>query len=639
MNKVFTTPELINRLNGCSKEACGYLFGVPDLEDGSIIMELSMKPKEDEDDETEEVDAANPFLPTGMDPIGVFILTESDDSLLEEIETLISRLPNDFLSVHDPVVFIRRKKDSAVEAFIDSSLLDPVPISICDDISDKILKVRVRGSLQLICSADEEDITKNFRHLLNKVTCPYGCFRLDNSDVLFLHLWKEGSSKSLQGWSVKSSDFFAKEEEDEEQCLVTNVSEYRTRNVTDLWDFVQAKEDDNDDDDDFIPVGHILKKKKKKPTVVPPGEFMNFKVLLNMSGEAYTLTTYNCSPMVREDTTVKKCFKLCLPIDAIGIMSKKTKIVDAMNILKGCVQRQIHVMGTVVLSEFRSFETVSNPEVFHFKNPQMGSTMVTIVYTKSIPCTNLGHVRKKLHEDFLLPLDRPLFRRCNRYVVDTDSPKSGPLINPHLSIKSPGLGKTYLVQGKYAYHHYMQNGFDDDGWGCAYRSLQTLISWFRLQGYTGTDIPTHAQIQKCLVEIGDKERSFIDSKQWIGSTEVGFVLDTALHVQSKFVSVSSGEEMPMKARDLAHHFETNGTPVMIGGGVLAHTILGIDWNEDTGDVKWLILDPHYTGVDWKDGKPNLSVITGKGWCGWKGPDFWVKNAFYNMCMPIRPIIW
>jgi len=34
-----------------------------------------------------------------------------------------------------------------------------------------------------------------------------------------------------------------------------------------------------------------------------------------------------------------------------------------------------------------------------------------------------------------------------------------------------------------------------------------------------------------------------------------------------------------------------------GGGVLAHTILGVDWNEATGNVKFLILDPHYTGAD------------------------------------------
>lgn len=38
-----------------------------------------------------------------------------------------------------------------------------------------------------------------------------------------------------------------------------------------------------------------------------------------------------------------------------------------------------------------------------------------------------------------------------------------------------------------------------------------------------------------------------------------------------------------------------GTPVMVGGGVLAYTLLGVDWNESTGEVAFLILDPHYTG--------------------------------------------
>ena len=66
------------------------------------------------------------------------------------------------------------------------------------------------------------------------------------------------------------------------------------------------------------------------------------------------------------------------------------------------------------------------------------------------------------------------------------------------------------------------------------------------------------------VEIGDKEKSFIGSKQWIGSTEVGFVLEKAAEVQSKFLSVSSGEEMTAKGRELIHHFKTQGTPVMIG---------------------------------------------------------------------------
>ena len=52
------------------------------------------------------------------------------------------------------------------------------------------------------------------------------------------------------------------------------------------------------------------------------------------------------------------------------------------------------------------------------------------------------------------------------------------------------------MDGTYTYHHYMQDRFDDDKWGCAYRSLQTLVSWFRHQGYTTVPIPTHRQIQQ-----------------------------------------------------------------------------------------------------------------------------------------------
>ena len=39
--------------------------------------------------------------------------------------------------------------------------------------------------------------------------------------------------------------------------------------------------------------------------------------------------------------------------------------------------------------------------------------------------------------------------------------------------------------------------------------------------------------------------------------------------------------------------------------MLAHTILGIDFNEVTGDVKFLILDPHYTGGE------NIKLIQDK----------------------------
>lgn len=94
--------------------------------------------------------------------------------------------------------------------------------------------------------------------------------------------------------------------------------------------------------------------------------------------------------------------------------------------------------------------------------------------------------------------------------------------------------------------------------------------------------------------------------------------------------MSSGLEFPSKARELAFHFETQGTPVMIGGGVLAYTLLGIDYCEVTDQVNWLILDPHYTGGE------DLKVILDKGWCSWKTSDLFRADAFYNLCLPQRP---
>lgn len=105
---------------------------------------------------------------------------------------------------------------------------------------------------------------------------------------------------------------------------------------------------------------------------------------------------------------------------------------------------------------------------------------------------------------------------------------------------------------------------DDNGWGCAYRSLQTLASWFVLQGLTDKNVPTFKDIQICLVDIGDKPASFIGSRQWIGSTEVNYVLDSLLGITSKIIYVSSGAELGSKGPELLYHFKTQGTPVMIG---------------------------------------------------------------------------
>ncbi|KIH61516.1 peptidase family C78 [Ancylostoma duodenale] len=191
-------------------------------------------------------------------------------------------------------------------------------------------------------------------------------------------------------------------------------------------------------------------------------------------------------------------------------------------------------------------------------------------------------------------------------------------------------GVVAAVKGDYNYYHYMQDGIDDAGWGCAYRSLQSIWSWFILNGFTDKPVPTHVDIQRCLVEIKDKEEKFIGSRQWIGSTEIGFVLDHMLGIESRYIVTNSGSEVPERARELMLHFQTVGSPVMIGGAQLAHTILGVDFDENSGECKFLVLDPHYTGSE------DIRVVLSKGWCGWKPASFWHTEHFYNMVLPQIP---
>lgn len=274
---------------------------------------------------------------------------------------------------------------------------------------------------------------------------------------------------------------------------------------------------------------------------------------------------------------------------------------------------------------------------------------ITVIYELSYGETEMKQVelRRSLHVRLGLPLDRPLLRIANaiNFLQIKDSSKgnltrrgSSLLKDVHIGIPGSGVsgGSVSLIQGSYEYHHYLQDGFDDSGWGCAYRSLQTIISWFRLQHYTSIDVPSHREIQQTLVQIGDKDPSFIGSREWIGAIELSFVLDKLLGASCKVINVRSGAELPEKCRELALHFETQGTPIMIGGGVLAYTLLGIDYNEASGDCAFLILDPHYTGNE------DIKKIVNGGWCGWKravdskGKHFFLHDKFYNLLLPQRP---
>jgi hypothetical protein len=77
------------------------------------------------------------------------------------------------------------------------------------------------------------------------------------------------------------------------------------------------------------------------------------------------------------------------------------------------------------------------------------------------------------------------------------------------------------------------------------------------------------------------------------------------------------------------HFLTEGSPIMIGGGVLAWTLAGICTNGK--ETKYLIVDPHYTGDS-----DDMKTISKKGWIAWQPASIFRKDSFYNLCCPLKP---
>lgn len=201
--------------------------------------------------------------------------------------------------------------------------------------------------------------------------------------------------------------------------------------------------------------------------------------------------------------------------------------------------------------------------------------------------------------------------------------------NPHQNITAPDGGKgddLVLVKGIYDYFHYKCDGFNDVGWGCGYRTLQTMCSWIlRCQRTEDPQnaVPSIPKIQKILVDIGDKPSEFHGSRDWIGSFEVGYVLSTHYSVDFQIHHVTKNSEWKVLVGKLCQHFKDGGCPVMMGGKTDAASkcIIGT-YKED----HLLVLDPHLVG---------RASMTRKLLEWHPTSEFTVsQNNFYNLCMPL-----
>ena len=67
----------------------------------------------------------------------------------------------------------------------------------------------------------------------------------------------------------------------------------------------------------------------------------------------------------------------------------------------------------------------------------------------------------------------------------------------------------YYTKGVYEYYHYGDQYQNDHGWGCAYRSLQTLLSWLNLQNHCKlSKMLTITEIQQIIdrINIGSQNK-------------------------------------------------------------------------------------------------------------------------------------
>lgn len=214
----------------------------------------------------------------------------------------------------------------------------------------------------------------------------------------------------------------------------------------------------------------------------------------------------------------------------------------------------------------------------------------------------------------------------------------------HLYIKDKFKGSDcYIAQGKYAYYHYLCDRLDDRGWGCGYRTLQTLCSWIHHQKTSHFEkkvsdvpsrhikrkVPSICEIQQALVTMEDKPASFLGSKDWIGTVECSMCVDYFYDVPCKIVHVRAGDLFSHISL-LCNHFDTIKSPVMMGGDNDASSkgIFGVVKGDTPSSTHLLIVDPHCC-LDL-----SVEALVEEHWVTWRSVDQFDRNSFYNICMPL-----
>lgn len=206
-----------------------------------------------------------------------------------------------------------------------------------------------------------------------------------------------------------------------------------------------------------------------------------------------------------------------------------------------------------------------------------------------------------------------------------------PLRDVHRGLAPPCRPPARLaeVSGHYLYYHYGCDGLDDRGWGCGYRTLQTLCSWPHARPAA---VPALAALQGALEAVGDKPPGFRGSRGWIGCVEASLCLQLLGGPRGRLHHVPRGAGLRGELGRLRSHFAAGGGPVMVGGDADARSKALLGVCEGPGAEAYvLVLDPHCWGAPQSPGD-----LQAAGWVAWREVDsVFDRNSFYNLCLTSR----
>lgn len=152
---------------------------------------------------------------------------------------------------------------------------------------------------------------------------------------------------------------------------------------------------------------------------------------------------------------------LSAEIDTLSLVHKQTKVINLYEILVESSVRNLRLLESILTKKLENGEDLSLPKVYHFLPEHLGHFItryymsndndkvlsefsITVIKMKRRNYFILGFERENLHKQFSLPLNRPVFRRSNRYIFKDEMQTDITLINPHEGINPTQNGKQFF---------------------------------------------------------------------------------------------------------------------------------------------------------------------------------------------------